>query len=113
MLTISIEGLTLWGKHGVAEAERAQKQPFAIDIHAYTSIAIDSLDDRINRTLDYGRFKEIAERVVEREEHQLIETIAYRIAVGVRERHHVRCVKVTVRKLQILPTGVPSVTVEL
>lgn len=113
MLTISIEGLTLWGRHGVTEAERAQKQPFEIDIHAYTAIDVGSLDDRITRTLDYVRFKEIAERVVEREEHSLIETIAYRIAVGVRERHHVRCAEVIVRKLHILPSGVPSVTVEL
>ncbi|MBP9771372.1 MAG: dihydroneopterin aldolase [Candidatus Pacebacteria bacterium] len=110
MIKVFIEGLVLSGIHGVTAKERDRRQPFQVDITA--TVAFESADD-VLATADYRRMKEVAERVVLTESHQLVETIAERIARGVLEDVHVSEVTVTVRKMTIWNNGIPGVSFTL
>jgi len=108
---VFIEALSLKGKHGVGEHERATEQEFLIDIAAEFDAGKAASSDRLEDTVDYGRFRAIAASVVSGNSFFLIERLAGRIAEEVLTDKRITKVSVTVRKPAVYEDAVPGVTI--
>ena len=110
-MRIFIEDLILEGVHGVTAKEKERRQPFRVDVSAEVKDPEGGQEDSIDQTFDYRLMKRVATRVVVEESHDLLETIATRIARELFGVDRAVSVEVTVRKLAIWESGVPGVTV--
>jgi dihydroneopterin aldolase len=114
---IALINMRFQGKHGVLEEERAQPQPFEIDVELCLDLSPAGVSDDFSRTVDYGEVFEIVRDTIEGPSRQLIESLAETIAarlladfaaVGVGE------VLVRVRKPNVnLPGALDAASVEI
>ncbi len=111
MDSVFLHGLSVLGKHGVMERERHVEQEFILDIVATVDTRAASASDSLSDTVDYVRFRDIAEAVIKNESHYLIERVAERIAGHILEDTKIREVSITIRKPAVLPNGVPGITI--
>ncbi|MFT4156696.1 MAG: dihydroneopterin aldolase [Microbacterium sp.] len=95
---IVLTGLTVFGRHGVYEHERADGQEFTIDLRLSLSLRDAAASDDVSDTVHYGELAERVAAVVAGDPVNLIETLAERIAVVALEDPRVRSVAVTVHK---------------
>jgi dihydroneopterin aldolase len=77
---IELRGLRVLGTHGVLESERAQPQPFEVDLAVDAAVRAAGASDALADTVDYGALVDAARRVVAEESYDLMERIAERIA---------------------------------
>ena len=110
-MKIFIEKLVLKGKHGVSDREREVAQEFQIDISAEADTRASAESDEISDTVNYKDFAKIAREVIEGPSAHLIETLAHKIAERILEDERIKAVSVTVRKPQVLESGIPGVTI--
>jgi dihydroneopterin aldolase len=68
------------GRHGVTDGERAQAQPFEVDVEIHLDTRPAGLADDLSKTVDYADVFEICRSVVEGPGRRLIETLAEEIA---------------------------------
>ena len=108
---VFLQGLSVYGKHGVLPRERKVEQEFVIDIAAHVDTTKAAATDALDDTVDYVRFRDIVEAVIKTESHYLIERVADRIAVRILEDIRVVDVSVTIRKPAVLPNGVPGIKI--
>jgi dihydroneopterin aldolase len=111
MDTVFLYGLSVQGKHGVMERERHVEQEFVLDMVADVDTRSAAISDKIEDTVDYVRFRDIAEDVIRNESHYLIERVAERIAVRILEDALVKKIAITIRKPAVLPNGIPGITI--
>ena len=114
---ISLINMRFDGRHGVLEEERAQPQPFEVDVELSLDLSVAGISDDLSRTVDYRGAFEIVRDTIEGPSRQLIESLAEMIAsrlliefaaVGVGE------VLVRVRKPNVnLPGALDSASVEI
>lgn len=105
---IELRGLRVLGTHGVLDAERAQPQPFEVDVAIEANLDAAGRSDALADTVDYGAVASAAERVVREESYALMERIAERIAEDVLAvDRRITAVTVSVWKLR------PPVAVDL
>lgn len=97
---IELRGLRALGTHGALPEEQIRAQPFEVDVDVYADLRGAGESDALGDTVDYGALAEAVERVVTREQFQLLERLADRIADEVRRDTRVDSVTVTVRKLR-------------
>jgi dihydroneopterin aldolase len=97
---IELRGLTVRGRHGVFEHERADGQDFVVDIIVWIDLADAAASDDLTDTYDYGVLAERAAAIIAGPAHNLIETVAAEIAEDVMEDRRVHAVEVTVHKPQ-------------
>ncbi|HEY1842648.1 MAG TPA: dihydroneopterin aldolase [Mycobacterium sp.] len=97
---IELRGLTVRGRHGVFDHERADGQDFVVDITAWIDLADAATSDDLADTYDYGVLAERAAAVVAGPARNLIETVAGEIAEDVMQDQRVQAVEVTVHKPQ-------------
>lgn len=95
-----IKGLRALGRHGAATGEKDAPQPFEVDITLEVDITHASETDALVDTVDYSLIAAAATRVVTDESHDLIETLASRIAATSLADERVHAVEVEVRKLE-------------
>ncbi|WP_156755072.1 dihydroneopterin aldolase [Actinokineospora pegani] len=95
---ITLTGLTVRGHHGVFEHEKRDGQDFVVDITLWIDLAEAAATDDLTKTVHYGELAERAAAVVAGEPHDLIETVATRIADGEMGDDRVHAVEVTVHK---------------
>lgn len=95
---ISLTGLTVFGRHGVYDHERADGQEFTIDLRLRLALDQAAASDDVHDTVHYGELAEKVAAVVAGEPVNLIETLAERIAVVALEDLRVQGVTVTVHK---------------
>jgi len=95
------------GTHGALPEEQSRAQPFEVDVDIATDLRKPGQTDALDDTLDYGALAEAVHRVVTREQFQLLERLAERIADEIRVDRRVESATVTVRKLR------PPVAVDL
>jgi dihydroneopterin aldolase len=108
---IFIEKLSLRGKHGVHEQERKSEQEFLIDISAEFDTRKAALSEDLADTLNYVRFCDIARETVENNSFFLIEKLAETIAQEILMDMRIQKVEVTVRKPEVLESGIPGITI--
>jgi len=102
---IVLRRMVFYGRHGYTDEERAEPQPFEVDVELMLNLQPAGLDDDIEKTADYARAFEIARELVEATNFHLIEAIAEGIAHELLRVLPVNEVGVRVRKLRVPVTG--------
>jgi dihydroneopterin aldolase len=95
---IELRGLRVRGRHGVFEHERRDGQDFVVDVTVWLDLAPAAASDDLADTLHYGELAERVAAIVGGEPHDLIETVAGRVADDVLTDDRVMGVEVTVHK---------------
>ncbi|WP_020612596.1 dihydroneopterin aldolase [Sediminispirochaeta bajacaliforniensis] len=93
-----VEGMRFWGTHGYFPEENKLGQEFIVDIEALIDMTDMCEQDEFVWEISYVALFKAAKRVVENEEHKLIQRIAYRIIEEVFTDTPASRVKVTVKK---------------
>ena len=104
MIAVELEGLEVFGRHGVEAEERREGQTFFYDIQLEVSEA--ALSDRIEDAVDYRLVADCVRETSESREFNLIEALAAAVADALLARFEVERVRVRVRKPN--PAGVPA-----
>ena len=73
---ILINGLTIYGYHGVNEDEKTKGQPFVLDITAYADLAAACRSDNVNDTISYAQIIKKIKIVFNDRKFDLIEALA-------------------------------------
>lgn len=105
MIVVELEGLEIFGHHGVDEAERAGGQAFLFDIRLEVPDAARS--DRLADTVDYVAVAELVKEVSDGKRYHLLEVLSSAVADSIVERFSVEAVRVRVRKPHARPAGLP------
>ncbi|WP_049579474.1 dihydroneopterin aldolase [Streptomyces sp. SBT349] len=103
---ISLRGLSAWGFHGVLPGERAEGQPFVVDVVLGLDTRPAAESDDLARTADYGVVAQEVTAIVTGPPCDLLETLAQRIADQCLAHGAVREAEVTVHKPRA-PIAVP------
>ena len=75
---IAIEGLMFHAHHGYYAEERIKGGKFKVDVYVRGDLQKGALTDDLEKTINYELISEVIERVM-KEEHHLLEHVAYRI----------------------------------
>jgi len=97
---IELRGLTVRGRHGVFDHERADGQDFVVDITVWIDLADAAASDELADTYDYGALARLAADVIAGPPRNLIEGVGTEIADQVMRDPRVHAVEVTVHKPQ-------------
>jgi dihydroneopterin aldolase len=112
---IDLTGIEVRARHGALPEEKTRNQLFLVDVAIFLDTRPAALSDELSDTLDYGALMRGVHYLVAGESHNLIETVANRVAALVLEHPTVERVIVTVHKPQApvpLVFGDVSVTVD-
>jgi len=97
---IELHGLTVRGRHGVFDHERADGQDFVVDITLWIDLVDAAASDDLADTYDYGVLAQRAAAIIAGPARNLIETVVGEIAEDVMKDRRVQAVEVTVHKPQ-------------
>ncbi|WP_326598404.1 dihydroneopterin aldolase [Streptomyces sp. NBC_01803] len=103
---IALRGLRSRGFHGVLPRERAEGQPFVVDVVLGVDTRPAAQSDDLARTVHYGVVAEQVTALIAGEPCDLLETLAQRIADQCLTHDAVREAEVTVHKPEA-PITVP------
>jgi dihydroneopterin aldolase len=95
---VALRGLRGTGRHGWYERERAEGQPFVVDVELRLDTRAAAASDDLADTVDYGTLAADVVALVEGEPVRLVETLAQRVADRCLADPRVRAVRVTVHK---------------
>jgi dihydroneopterin aldolase len=95
---VRLRDITVYGRHGVSEEERAIGRPFEIDVELLLDLSAAGETDDLGTTVDYGAVCQVVRRVNEAGPYMLLEAFAARIANDILASFAVRQVTVRVRK---------------
>jgi len=95
---IRLHNITVYGCHGVTEAERAVERPFQVDVELVTDLSTAGTTDDLGATVDYAAVCEMVGRANEAGPYHLLEAFAERIAKNLLGHLPVSTVTVRVRK---------------
>lgn len=95
---IDLTGIEVFAKHGVFDFEKERAQVFRVDVTLYLDLRPAGQSDSLGDTVDYGAIASEVREVVGGESHQLIETVAERVASAVLANTLVVRTVVTVHK---------------
>jgi dihydroneopterin aldolase len=104
MIVVELEGLEVFGRHGVLDEERRDGQMFLYDVRLELGGAPPS--DRVEDTVDYRDIAECVKEISDGRQFNLIEALAAAVADALVERFAVEQARVRVRKPS--PPGVPA-----
>jgi dihydroneopterin aldolase len=105
VIVVELEGLEIFGRHGVEEDERRDGRTFYYDLWLEVSDAARS--DRIEDAVDYREVATCVREVSDRQQFQLLEALATAVADAIAERFPVERLRVRVRKPDPRPAGLP------
>lgn len=108
---VFIEGLLIRATHGVYEEERQEPQDFSLDISVSFDASVAGSSDDVADTLNYGRLREIAQRIFASEPRNLLEYLATKIAEEVLADPRAEEVTVRIKKPDIYADCVPGVSI--
>ncbi len=111
---ITLRGMRFMGRHGVTPEERAEPQPFEVDLVLELDLSRAAASDDLADTVDYGAAFLVARRIVEGRSFHLLEALAGAIADAVLAAFPVEEVEARVRKPKApLPGAFETVEVRL
>lgn len=96
MITVELQGLEVFGRHGVLESERREGQTLLYDV--WLDVSDAALSDRIEDAVDYREVAASVREVSEGRSFQLLEALAAAVADALVERFPLERVRVRVRK---------------
>jgi len=97
---ITLTGLTVRGRHGVYDFERAEGQDFGCDVVLEMDTGKAAASDHIADTVHYGELADALVEVLAGEPVNLLETLAERLAAICLADERVGACEVTVHKPQ-------------
>jgi dihydroneopterin aldolase len=110
-VTVEIQGLEVFGHHGVEEDERRDGQRFLFDVALDVGDAGSS--DRIEDAVDYRDVAAVVREVSDATQFRLLEALAASVADALLERFPIESAQVRVRKPDVaLPVEYAAVTLE-
>ena len=109
---IRIQGLDVWGHHGVLEHERTVGQRFVIDVTLGLDLEAAGVSDDLADTVDYRDLAIRLYNVVGGEPHKLLESLAARLLDQCFTAERVEWAEVTVTKPNA-PLSVPAAGVSV
>ena len=77
---IQLEGILLFGYHGVNPRERKLGQHFVVDLEVNANLTLAATSDRLEETVDYTKLHSLVKHVVTGVPRNLLETVAEDIA---------------------------------
>ena len=95
---IAVRGIRATGFHGVLDFERRDGQEFSVDVTLSVDTAAAAATDDLALTVDYSGIAQLVHAHITGTPHQLIETLAHRIADAILEVPGVLGVEVAVHK---------------
>jgi 7,8-dihydroneopterin aldolase/epimerase/oxygenase len=104
MITVELDSLEVFGRHGVEEEERREGATFLYDISLEVSDTAAS--DRLEDTVDYREVAECVRELSDSRQFNLLEALASAVADAILDRFPVERVRVRVRKPS--PPGLPA-----
>ncbi len=111
---ITLRGMRFMGRHGVTPEERAEPQPFEVDLVLRHDLSHAARTDELADTINYVSLFELARELVEERSFHLIEALAAAIAEAVLAGHPVDDVEVRLRKPKApLPAAFETVEVRI
>lgn len=111
---ISLRGVRVWGRHGVAQQERETGQPFVVDVTVEVDLEAAAASDDLADTVDYAALAGRVAAAVRSGPFRLIETVASRVLDAAFDDGRVAAAEVTVHKPQAaLPAEAADVAVTL
>jgi dihydroneopterin aldolase len=93
---IELTGISEFGRHGVYDLEKQNKQEFVVDLEIY--LVNRSGADEISQTVDYAALTLAVRKLISDQQFDLIETLADSIATHCLNHLLVERVKVKVHK---------------
>jgi dihydroneopterin aldolase len=108
-MIVQVQGLELFGRHGVDDDEREQGQTFLVDVTLHVQ---EPAEDSLEATFDYRRARDLVRAVNDGESYKLLETFAAAAADALVAEPEVERVSVTVRKPGIAWADWTAATVE-
>ena len=103
---IFLEGLMFYAYHGVHPEEKKLGQRFVVDIAMTRDLRAAGTTDDLTQTTSYSDVYRQARDIAEGGPHDLIETVAEKIAAAVLAAHtEVQDIRVTVRKPEVSIKG--------
>jgi len=85
-MQIQIEGLEIYGYHGVLPEEKTLGQPFAFDVFLTLDECPGAHTDRVEDTIDYTEVIDVVTEVVTGQSFDLLERLSCAVAEAVLER---------------------------
>jgi dihydroneopterin aldolase len=101
MVTIELEGLELYGRHGVLEVEREVGQRFLFDLRLVLADGRAARTDRLEDTIDYRDVVALVREISDRRTFTLLEALAGTVADELLERFPLERAWVRVRKPEV------------
>jgi 7,8-dihydroneopterin aldolase/epimerase/oxygenase len=99
---VTLTNMRFQARHGVNDWEKAEPQPFEVDVEMALDVQPAGLEDDLAKTVDYRDVYDVTRQVVQSTTFDLIEALAEAIAQGVLGGHSlVREVVVRVRKPEV------------
>ena len=96
---IILNGIEVEGRHGCSAEERAQLQPFVVDLELHLHLRQASRSDDLGDTVDYVAVVSDVKKIVSGTSRNLIETVAQGIADFLLRRYMLlEGVKITIHK---------------
>ena len=115
-MDILVEGLEVWGRHGVLDEEKTLAQRFRIDLRLTLHHCAGVRTDHLVDTVDYAAVIETVASIVEKQSYALLERLAQVVAETVLEACAADAVWVRVAKPDApiaRPLGAVAVSLEL
>lgn len=95
-MIVELEGLEIFGRHGVEDAERRDGRVFLYDVAL--EVPETARSDRIEDAVDYREVAACVQEVSDGGQFRLLEALAGAVADAIAERFPVERVRVRVRK---------------
>ena len=95
-----LDGIKATASHGVFESEKAEPQPFEIDLAVYGDFRNAGIKDELDLAIDYSVLGNLVIEVVTTNSFGLIEALAEAIAEKILSLPLVSEVEVTVKKMK-------------
>lgn len=95
---IILRGAEFFARHGVRAAEREVGNRFVVDVALETDTRAAAAQDDLAKTISYADVYRVVRDLVQNESHQLLETLAERLAAELLARFPTAGVQVRVLK---------------
>ena len=103
MITVEVQGLRVFGRHGVHEEERERGQDFLVDVEL--DVGERGTSDRLEDAVDYVEVARVVQEVSDARQYALLEALASAVADELERRFSPERVRVRVRKPEVRPAG--------
>lgn len=103
MITVEVRDLRVFGRHGVHDEERERGQDFLFDVEL--DVGERGTSDRLEDAVDYVEVARVVQRISDRKQFKLLESLAAAVAEELERRFAPERVRVRIRKPEVRPAG--------